>query len=168
MCYKYVKLTLLLTIYLCVRPHECTHLTGTFKPSDFFKFLIKFGFQQTDRHQPDATYGYIFGNITSRHKFPVNVTFAVLERSHFLDYYKNSLYYNKTAACKRMFSKLNSSAYHPICHDNGKDYLRRIPCPKGQLCDFEDNPWHVIKNHQFTFAIRNLKQPSYVDSFTHE
>lgn len=160
MCNKYVKYTLLLTIVLCIQSNNCTHLQGTFKASDFFKFLIKFGVQKTDRHQPDATYGYIFGNITSKHKFPVNITFAVLDRAHFLDYYKNSFLYNKTAACKRMFTKLNTSAYHPVCQDNGIDFLRRIPCPNGELCDFEDKPWNVIKNHQFTYAIRNFKQPS--------
>lgn len=156
---KYAYLTIFLFVQ-CVEIHQCTHLKGTFNSKEFFKFLIKFGFQKTDRHSPDTSHGYIFGNITTNHHFPVPVTFAVLDRSYFIDYYKNRVIYDKDEACKRMFGKLNKRAYDPHCSHDGRDYLRRIPCPKGQLCVDEDNQWNVVKNHQFTYVIQDFKQPS--------
>lgn len=139
---------------------ESTHVRGTFKSNEFFKFLIKFGFQKTDRHQSELTHGYIFGNITSKRQLPVPITFAVLDRQYFLDYYKNRVIYDKHEACKRMFNTLNTRAYDSKCSIKGKDYLRRIPCPEGKLCQDEDNPYNVIKNNQFTYIIEDFKQPS--------
>lgn len=159
MRYKYAYLILLVFAERAGVLH-CTHLKGTFETKDFFKFLIKFGFQKTDGHSPDTTHGFIYGNVTSRHNYSMPVTLAVLDRSYFLDYYKNREIFNKDEACKRMFSKLNKRAFDPHCSDTGKDYLRRIPCPKGQLCVDEVNPWNVVKNHQFTYVIQDFKQPS--------
>lgn len=148
-------------LYCLFQECQCTHLQGTFKSNEFFKFLIKFGFQKTDRHQAEATHGYIFGNITSRHQFTVPITFAVLDRSYFLKYYKNRVINDKNAACKEMFETLSTRAFDPKCSQKGKDYLRKIPCPKGKLCISEDNPWNVVKNHQFTYVIEDFKQPSF-------
>lgn len=146
--------------YCLFKKCQCTHLQGTFKSNEFFKFLIKFGFQKTDRHQAEATHGYIFGNITSKHEFTVPITFAVLDRSYFLEFYNNRVINNKNEACKHMFSTLNTRAYDPKCSQKGKDYLRKIPCHKGKLCINEDNPWNVVKKHQFTYVIEDFKQPS--------
>jgi hypothetical protein len=158
---KSIILLVFVIIVLCFKVNQCTHLKGTFKSNEFFKFLVKFGFQKTDRHQADATHGYIFGNITSKQNFSVPVTFAVLQRSYFLDYYENRVLYNKEEACKRMFSKISSRAYEHKCNPKGQDYLRQIPCPEGKLCADEDKEWNVVKGHQFTYVIQDFKQPSY-------
>ncbi|XP_028134814.1 transmembrane protein 145 [Diabrotica virgifera virgifera] len=154
------KATILL-ICVFIQNGQCTHLKGTFKSDEFFKFLIKFGFQKTDQHQAESSHGYIFGNITSKQKFSVPITFAVLDRQYFLDYYKNRVIYDKDRACKNMFSTLKTRAYDSKCSKEGKDYLRRIPCAKGKLCEDEDNPYHVVKNNQFTYVIQDFKQPSF-------
>lgn len=162
---NHIFIVVLFYIFIFVHNGQCTHLKGTFKSSEFFKFLIKFGFQKTDQHQSEATHGYIFGNITSKQQIPVHLTFAVLDRSYFLDYYQNRVIYDKDKACKRMFATLNTRAYDSKCSRNGNDYLRRIPCTKNKLCDDEDNPWNVVKNHQFTYVIQDFKQPRYVYRF---
>lgn len=161
---NHVRLIIFVIIVLCYQFGQCTHLKGTFHSNEFFKFLIKFGFQKTDFHQPEATHGYIFGNITSRQHFDVPITFAVLDRSYFLDYYRNWINYgkyDKNKLCKRMFKQIKSSAFDPKCSGNGTDLLRRIPCPKGKLCPDEDNPWNVVKNHQFTYVLQDFKHPSF-------
>lgn len=153
-------LKLLIILFLLNNFAYCVHLKGTFKSNEFFKFLVKFGFQKTNRHQRESTYGYMFGNITSSDKFNVPITFAVLDKSHFLRYYQNRDKYDKSEACRRMFSKLNETAFHPKCSPHGNDYLRRIPCPKHKLCIDEDAPFNVVKGHQFTYVLQNLRQPS--------
>lgn len=157
---KKVIFVSVILIFAISEKGQCTHLQGTFKSNEFFKFLIKFGFQKTDRHQSELTHGYIFGNITSKRQLPVPITFAVLDRQYFLDYYNNRVIYDKNAACRRMFSTLNTRAFDSKCSNNGKDYLRKIPCPKGKLCRDEDNPYNVVRNHQFTYVIEDFKQPS--------
>lgn len=156
------NLILIVSIFTIIFIHstKSAHIKGSFKSNEFFKFLVKFGFQKTDRHQRESTDGYIFGNITSKQKLPVSVTLAVLPRSYFLQYYQNRGIYNKKEACKHMFSKLKVSAYDKKCATKGNDYLRKIPCPKNKLCIDEDTPWNVIKGHQFTFVIQDLRQPS--------
>lgn len=153
-------MVLILLKFSFLQEGHCTHLKGTFKTNEFFKFLIKFGFQKTDPHQPEATHGYIFGNITTRSQLPVPITFAVLDRSYFVNYYSNRVIYDKNEACKNMFSIFAKRAFDKKCARNGKDYLRKIPCPKGELCEDEDNRYNVIKNHQFTYVIEDFKQPS--------
>lgn len=143
-----------------VQRTDCTHLQGTFRTNDFFKFLIKFGFQKTDRHHKEETHGYIFGNITSKRTLPHPVIFSVLPKPYFLEYYQNRLTYDKSAACKYMFDKLSTKAFDAKCNPDGKDYLRRIPCKEGELCVDEDTPWNVVKNNQFTYVIQDLQQPS--------
>lgn len=141
-------------------PTSSTHLKGIFKTDEFFKFLVKFAFQKTDRHHKEETRGYIFGNITSSRELPVPITFAVLTKPYFLEYYKNRLIYDKNLACKHMFNVLSTKAYDAKCNKDGNDYLRKVPCPKGGLCIDEDTPWNVVKDHQFTYVIQDLKQPS--------
>lgn len=160
MATKLILKLIVVLICLCFPSIRCTHLKGTFKSDDFFKFLIKFGFQKTESHQGEATYGYIFGNITSTHKFPVPITFAVLDRAYFVDYYKNRVLFDRDEACKRMFSSLNIRAYDSKCSPTGRDYLRRIPCPKGQLCVDEDRAWNVVKKHQFTYVMQDFRGPA--------
>ncbi|XP_060803710.1 transmembrane protein 145 [Amyelois transitella] len=152
---------ILLIILSLVYTVSTTHIQGEFSTGEFFKFLVKFGFQKTDIHYQKQTYGYIFGNITSNEQFKYPITFAVLDRYHFLHYYKNRNIPNKESACQVMFQHLNSSAFHPICNGKGQDLFRRIPCPKGELCIDEDMPWNVVKNNQFTYLIMNTGQPRF-------
>jgi len=68
---------------------------------------------------------------------------------------------NRQLACKRMFMRLNYTAYDAKCNPNGKgDYLRRVPC-LGSLCVDEDAPSNVVSNNQFTYTISNLNQPRF-------
>ncbi len=147
---------------------ECLRLTGTLEPSQtFFYFLVKFGFQKTEILDKDATQGYIYGNVTfklsdSNKTDPEHnghVTFAVLDRANFLEYYGNASLQKKSLACQKMFSKINQVAYDSKCFDEGQqDFLRAVPCPPGQLCPEEDNPDNVIPGAQFTYRIQDLYQ----------
>ena len=141
---------------------QSTHLQGTWKTSEFFKFLSKFGFQKTDLHHGKETEGYIFGNITTRANSSYYVTLAVLNRGYFLEYYGNRSIFDKDEACKNMFNRLSSVAFDHSCYNDGYDFLRKVPCPKGGLCEDEDTPENVVRSSQFTFHIRDLSKPRYV------
>lgn len=111
-------------------------------------------------HDQRDTSGYIYGNITSKSNLTQPATFAVLDRGYFLEYYGNRSVVDKDKACMKMFNKIDQSAYDYKCNDNGEiDFLRRVPCPKNELCSDEDTPWNVIKDHQLTFVIQDVKQP---------
>uniref|UniRef100_A0A6B2E761 Putative conserved secreted protein n=1 Tax=Phlebotomus kandelakii TaxID=1109342 RepID=A0A6B2E761_9DIPT len=143
---------------------NATHLTGSFDPSrDIFKFLIKFGFQKTERHSQRDSYGYIYGNITAKENYPVNLTLAVLDKYTFLEgFYGNRTLLDREAACQRMFTTLDKIAYSPECNSRAKvDYLRQIPCTKGRLCWDEDTPGNVVAGSQFTYVISDLIQPRF-------
>lgn len=122
------RLMHLLCVLLCLSLQtdyaHSTHITGTFNTREFFRFLIKFGFQKTDRHRQKDSYGYIFGNVTARSDFDVPITLAILDRGHFLEYYGNRTLRDKSAACAYMFSTLKQSSYDPHCNDEGQDFLR--------------------------------------------
>lgn len=157
-----------ITFLICITLHtismgESAHISGTFKPNEFFKLLVKFGFQKTERHSQRDSFGYIYGNITSKDSYPVPITLAVLDKYTFLPLYDNRTLYNKDMACDRMFNTINHFAYDKTCSSNNKaDYLRRIPCPHGQLCADEDAPTNLVPGHQFTYVISDLNQPRYV------
>lgn len=142
-------------------PVRAAHITGTFQPQhDFFKFVVKFGFQQTERHAQSDTFGYIYGNVTSPDAFPVPLTLAVLDRPKFLTYYGNRTIYDKTVACRIMFGDIDGSAYDAQCNPLARgDYLRRVPCAHGQLCADEDAPANVVAGSQLTYVISNLQEP---------
>lgn len=136
------------------------HISGTFRVNEFFKFIVKFGFQKTERHSQKDSFGYIYGNITSKDSFPVHITFAVLDKTSFLEYYGNRSILNKDVACRRMFERLDNFAYDNICNHKAKvDFLRRIPCVNGQYCVDEDSPGNVVPGSQFTYVISDLMQP---------
>lgn len=117
-------ITVLSVILLSVEQRECTHITGTFNTNEFFRFLNKFGFQQMDIHTQRDSYGYIFGNATSRKNSSKQVTLAVLDRNLFLEYYGNRTIKNKNLACSMMFKNLNESSYDSECNVDGRDLLR--------------------------------------------
>lgn len=65
-------------------------IEGQFDTSDFYLFLNKFGFIKTEKtSEQKASFGYIFGNITTRDDLPGHLTLAVLDRHHFLEFYGN-------------------------------------------------------------------------------
>lgn len=139
---------------------NATHLVGTFRTNEFFKMIAKFGFQKTERHSQRDSYGYIYGNISSKQQFPVAVTLAVLDKFSFLPLYDNRSVANRDLACQRMFSTIDQIAYDRKCHTANKyDFLRRIPCKRGELCSDEDKPADIIANTQFTYVISDLNQP---------
>ncbi|XP_069698644.1 integral membrane protein GPR180 [Periplaneta americana] len=152
---------LFVLLSLPIQHVDSSHITGTWNTKEFFKFLIKFGFKKTDVHNSKDTSGYIFGNITAKTNFTHNVTFAVLDRGYFLEYYGNRTIVNKEKACTQMFNKISTIAYDFRCYDQGEDFLRKVPCPKGSVCVDEDAPWNVVKGHQFTFVIEDLMQPRF-------
>lgn len=159
-----IVLAAALLAVLIYHPCPCagTHVHGTFNPGrEFFKFVLKFGFQKSERLSLRDTYGYIYGNVTAKGALPDNafVTLAVLDRGRFLDYYGNRTIANRDVACEKMFSRLNSMAYSSPCNPEAKgDYLRRVPCPRGALCPDEDNPGNVVHGNQFTYVISDLNQ----------
>lgn len=142
---------------------NASHITGTFHTNEFFKMLAKFGFQKTERHSQRDSYGYIYGNITSKQQFPVKIAFAVLDKYNFLPFYGNRTLYDRDLACQQMFSTVDQFAFDRKCHpeSNSLDFLRQIPCTRGQLCDGEDNAANVISGNQFTYVISDLNQPRY-------
>lgn len=149
--------------YASVVVVDATHLKGSFDTQDFFKFLVKFGFQKAESHRPQDSFGYIYGNITAyRENFHQPVTLAVLDKSTFVDFYHNRSLsiYGRELACQHMFKHVQLLAYDPDCNSHGKrDFLRRVPCPKGQLCVDEDAPSNVVAGHQFTYVISEVSQP---------
>lgn len=152
-------LLFILLFFQLILFNSSAHLSGTFRMNEFFKFIVKFGFQKTEHSQKDS-FGYIFGNITSKDSFPVPITFAVLDKYSFLEYYGNRTISNKDVACQRMFERLDNFAYDKICNHQAKvDFLRKIPCDKGKLCSDEDSPGNVVRDSQFTYVISDLKQP---------
>ena len=87
---------------------KSTHISGTFNTKEFFRFLIKFGFQKTDRHRQKDSVGYIFGNVTSKSNFSAPITLSVLDRGYFLEYYGNRTLSDKNIACTLMFNTFES------------------------------------------------------------
>lgn len=155
-----LRTRILLTISTLVCLASASRMTGTFYPEDFFKFIVKFGFQKTDRHSQRDSFGYIYGNITSKDHFPVPITFAVLDKNRFLEYYNNRSIFDKEVACQRMFKQLDQLAYDRSCSSLAQaDYLRKVPCPYGKLCPDEDAPANVIQENQFTYVLSDVNQP---------
>merc|ERR1711981_1148116 len=58
-----------------------------------------------------------------------------------------------------MFNKISTVAYDSRCFSGGEeDFLRRVPCKKGELCTDEDNPYNVVSKSQLTHRIQDLVQ----------
>uniref|UniRef100_A0A1A9UF76 GPR180/TMEM145 transmembrane domain-containing protein n=1 Tax=Glossina austeni TaxID=7395 RepID=A0A1A9UF76_GLOAU len=155
-----------ISLLLCsgLSTSSATHLRGSFDTQDFFKFLIKFGFQKAESHRPRDSFGYIYGNITAYQAFPQPITLAVLDKSTFVDFYSNrsASIFDREMACRRMFQRIQVLAYDVDCNSHGKrDFLRRIPCPHGHLCEDEDAPGNVVPGNQFTYVISEVSQPRF-------
>ena len=154
---------------LCIYIVRCTalHLKGTWRTDDvFFKFLTRFGFQQTNAVDISSTQGYIYGNITllSGTAAP-KLTLAVVDSEYFLDLYENRLTQPAAKACPAMFRRIDSKVWDEKCRfvnsTESEDFLRRIPCPRSRLCEDENKPRLVVPGYQFTFRIQDMTQPRY-------
>ncbi|XP_011198444.2 integral membrane protein GPR180 [Bactrocera dorsalis] len=140
------------------------HLTGTFHTDDFFKVITKFGFQKAEVSIPHGgSFGYIYGNITAAtDTFVQPISLVVLDKVAFVDFYSNRSHVDHELACQRMFAHLQPLIYDETCNKQGKrDYVRRVPCPFGQLCVDEDTPSNVIPQRQFTYTISEVTEPRF-------
>ena len=59
-CRLFAFIIIIKIVTLC----DSTRITGEFRTDDFFKFIVKYGFQKTERHTQWDSYGYITINIT--------------------------------------------------------------------------------------------------------
>jgi hypothetical protein len=129
--------------------------------------VSKFGVQKTDLKNEDATQGFFYGNITTSSNSSKSLTLVVVDSEYFSHFYGNatskSHRQNKNDMCKSMFRTIQEVAFDKDCKPEGtKDYLRRVPCPKGKLCEDEDTPSNVVPNYQFTYKIMDKQVPRYV------
>lgn len=157
-----------LLCFICV--HSERH-RASWTSKDFFLFVSKFGVQKTDLKNEDATQGFFYGNITTNSNFSNALTLVVVDSEYFSHFYGNGSIANakvkpnkqqRTNICKAMFKSIDEVAYDKDCNLNGrKDYIRRVPCPKGGLCEDEDTPSNVIPNYQFTFKIMDKQIPRF-------
>jgi len=161
---KSAYLIVIATVYafLVCSQVETLHLKGTWKTSEFYLFLSKFGFQKTDPGLLADTQGFVYGNITTKNKEHDNIaTFVLVDSDYFLEFYGN-ISLHGTENCGKMFSKIDTIAFDFPCNvDNNhtEDFLRKVPCPVGKLCKDEDNPNNVLPGYQFTYRVQNSVQP---------
>lgn len=141
---------------------EGLHLHGQWQSDKFFKFLGRFGFQQTNTHEKSETQGYIYGNLTSKDDVKHKITFVVVDSEYFLYFFGNRSESKRNDACSAMFKKIDLIAWDRTCNSGGQeDFLRRIPCARDGLCDEEDDPKWVIPGFQFTYRVQDTRQPRY-------
>ena len=137
-------------------------MQGSWKSSEFYKFLAKFGFQKTTEHDKLNTQGYIYGNITTKDNSSSELTLVVVDSEYFLQFYGNRSVLPRTDACPAMFDKIEKIAWDRTCNPAGReDFLRKIPCSIGKRCIDEDMPDRVVPGYQFTYAVQDINQPRY-------
>ncbi|OON24016.1 hypothetical protein X801_00071 [Opisthorchis viverrini] len=169
---------------LLLHPLAALHLQGSWKPSQRYRFLTKFGFQRTQVDELEATRGYVYGSVKlSEEQAGANVsnlaTLVLVDSEFILDLYGNAtepVWLQNTSGitrdqlawmvenerCRRMFSKIDAIAWHKTCAPNGQlDLIRAVPCSAGKFCAEEDNSARVITNSQFTYTVQDLRQPRY-------
>lgn len=154
-------------LYLCLFDRgEGLHLHGQWQSDKFFKFLGRFGFQQTNTHEKSETQGYIYGNLTSKDDVKHKITFVVVDSEYFLYFFGNRSESKRNDACSAMFKKIDLIAWDRTCNSGGQeDFLRRIPCARDGLCDEEDDPKWVIPGFQFTYRVQDTRQPRFAVLF---
>lgn len=153
-----------LILFLKILSVKCTHIVGSWNTDDLFLFLMKFGFQKTDSHNPYSS-GYVYGNITTDNfKLNKSATFVVIDYDNFIGYYRtyrnrdSKALMNKDKACQQMFSKFDFGK----C---GEDYLKKvnfiseIPCDKNGLCKNAGDPADYVRGSQFSYQIKDYQQP---------
>ena len=157
---KMCELFVLLSSLFCST--SALHVSGHWHPAEFFRFLGKFGFQQTDEQDLTSTLGYIYGNVTSENSLTGMMALVVLDSEYFTTFFGNRLR-RRASACPAMFEQLNAIMWDEHCNEHGyEDFMRRIPCKKNELCEEEmSNPSQVISTYQFTYHVRDTNQPRY-------
>ena len=144
---------------LCT-PINTLRVKGSWHSKHFFKFVAKFGFQQTNLDDKANTQGYIYGNVTARDNSTSTLTLVVVDSEYFLQYYGNHTTKPYSTACPAMFTKIDHIAWDQKCNDQGQqDFIRHIPCPHNELCADEDTPKWVIPGFQFTYHVQDTTQP---------
>jgi hypothetical protein len=111
----FVLILIVLIELISIQTVSSLHLKGTFKTSEFFKFIARFGFQKTDVHDELTTTGFIYGNITlvdsgnlrnynrTNGLSPASmVTLAVMDYNYFIDYYNKRRIMPRSSACSLM------------------------------------------------------------------
>jgi hypothetical protein len=133
---------------------------GVWKSADFYKFVIKFGFQQTDLNDEKNTLGYVYGNVTSSSNGTAKLVLTYSDL--FYDLYESRKRKPVHRTCANMFKRIGSVAYDGECiFAASDDFIRTIPCPKNDVC-LEEGDSHTIQNSQFTFRIKNENLPRFV------
>jgi len=136
------------------------HVSGLWHSDEFFKFLGKFGFQQTNKQDLTGTQGYIYGNVTSQLNITGQIALVVLDSEYFTEFFGNRML-RRAKACPAMFEKIDKIMWDERCNKDGyEDFLRVIPCRTNELCKEErSDPSEVIAGHQFTYHVRDTYQP---------
>lgn len=141
-------------LFLKILDSCCTHLKGTWSSDDFVLFLLKFGFQKTDSHDPSSSSGFVYGNIsTDNSKLNQSVAFVVFDYDHFYHFYTFSKLLSKEEACKNMFS----------CDDENQktlNYVIDVPCPANGICNNSKTPLELVHGSQFSFHMKDLQYPT--------
>lgn len=154
-----MKLTACFVIlFLKILDSNGTHLKGSWSSQDFFLFVLKFGFQKTDSHDPSSS-GFIYGNITTDNsKLNKSAAFVVFDYDDFYNFYKFSKLSSKEDACNNM---LNSFAEGNCTDDNSKkvNFVTDVPCPKNGICKNSRKPLELVRGSQFTYQIKDLQYP---------
>lgn len=147
----------ILFFFLCVCYFaDGLHLSGKWNTSEFYKFLVKFGFQQTDKDDI-LTRGYIYGNITSNSPRANEIAFVVLDSEYFINFFTS----RTTKICSRMFSQIDKIAWDRDCNKQGTDdIIRFVPCKESELCR-DELPGSVVPNSQLTFQVQDKLQPRF-------
>lgn len=138
-------------LFLKILDSRCTHLKGTWSSDDFVLFLLKFGFQKTDSHDPSSS-GFVYGNITTDNsKLNKSLAFVVFDYDHFYHFYTFSKFNNKEEACKNMLG----------CNDSlqSLNFVTDVPCPANGICKNPRKPLELVTGSQFSFHIKDLQYP---------
>lgn len=150
-----------LIFFLKILNIKCTNIVGTWNTDEFFLFLVKFGFQKTDSHNPYSS-GFVYGNITTdNYNVNKSATLVLIDYNNFIEYYRTYRYNvlkNKDEVCQQMFSKFNFGK----C---GEDYLKKInfisevPCEKNHLCKNAGDSSDYVRGSQFSYQIKDYQHP---------
>lgn len=163
---NHLKVLGILALLFVIIPHAtCIHLKGTWKTDDFFFFLIKFGFQKTDLHNPYSS-GYVYGNMTSDNaKLAKFATFVMLDYESFIEYYQRRSPRDKGTACQIMFEKLAVDKCDKQPEAKKTEYITKVPCPKGKRCANPGSEADFVYGSQFSYQVKDQLQPKYVRFF---
>lgn len=143
-------------------------MRGSWRSSEFFTVLAKFGVQKTDNVKLEQTRGFIYGNVTLVSP-PSNLSFTeenqlylvLTDHQFFTNLYGNRYQWTENA-CNEMMKEIRDVAFHSrCCSTGGQDFLRRVPCESQKLCSDEDKPQNVIADYQFTFRVQDKIEPRF-------